>query len=148
MLPISTKRCHAKTIILKNFATNFQKTMKTLTYLLNRRIITSPALLGTFPTLVASHIGGVCNLCLKFPHNLKTAQKTLLSTQSCKRYSTETKKHVNVGTIGHVDHGKTTLTAAITRILQKGGLADYVSYDQIDKAPEEKARGIIAPRVI
>jgi len=53
-----------------------------------------------------------------------------------------TKPHVNVGTIGHVDHGKTTLTSAITEILAKKGLADYVPFDQIDKAPEEKARGI------
>lgn len=52
------------------------------------------------------------------------------------------KKHCNVGTIGHVDHGKTTLTAAITKVLAKDGLANYVSYDEIDKAPEEKARGI------
>ena len=53
-----------------------------------------------------------------------------------------TKEHVNVGTIGHVDHGKTTLTAAITEILSKKGLADYVPFDQIDKAPEERERGI------
>jgi elongation factor Tu len=53
-----------------------------------------------------------------------------------------TKPHVNVGTIGHVDHGKTTLTAAITEVLSKKGLADFVPFDQIDKAPEEKARGI------
>ena len=53
-----------------------------------------------------------------------------------------TKPHVNVGTIGHVDHGKTTLTAAITEVLSKKGLADYVPFDSIDKAPEEKARGI------
>ena len=53
-----------------------------------------------------------------------------------------TKPHVNVGTIGHVDHGKTTLTAAITKIQAKQGLADFVAFDQIDKAPEEKARGI------
>lgn len=53
------------------------------------------------------------------------------------------KKNINVGTIGHVDHGKTTLTAAITKVLQKKGLANYVSYDEIDKAPEEKARGIM-----
>ena len=50
--------------------------------------------------------------------------------------------HVNVGTIGHVDHGKTTLTAAITSVLAKKGWAQFVAYDQIDKAPEEKARGI------
>ena len=53
-----------------------------------------------------------------------------------------TKPHVNVGTIGHVDHGKTTLTAAITEVLSKRGLAEFVPFDQIDKAPEEKARGI------
>ncbi|XP_075986236.1 elongation factor Tu-like [Anticarsia gemmatalis] len=52
------------------------------------------------------------------------------------------KKHVNIGTIGHVDHGKTTLTAAITKVLEKDGLAKFVSYDEIDKAPEEKSRGI------
>ena len=53
-----------------------------------------------------------------------------------------TKPHVNVGTIGHVDHGKTTLTAAITEVQAKRGLADYVPFDQIDKAPEERERGI------
>jgi len=53
-----------------------------------------------------------------------------------------TKPHVNVGTIGHVDHGKTTLTAAITKVLSKKDYADYVPFDEIDKAPEEKARGI------
>ncbi len=52
------------------------------------------------------------------------------------------KPHVNVGTIGHVDHGKTTLTAAITRIQAAQGLADFVAFDNIDKAPEERARGI------
>lgn len=52
------------------------------------------------------------------------------------------KPHVNVGTIGHVDHGKTTLTAAITKYLASKGLAEFRAFDQIDKAPEEKARGI------
>ena len=52
------------------------------------------------------------------------------------------KPHANVGTIGHVDHGKTTLTAAITKILSEKGGAEYVAYDQIDKAPEERERGI------
>ena len=53
-----------------------------------------------------------------------------------------TKPHVNIGTIGHVDHGKTTLTAAITMVLAAGGHAQAMKYDEIDKAPEEKARGI------
>ncbi len=53
-----------------------------------------------------------------------------------------TKPHCNIGTIGHVDHGKTSLTAAITKILAEKGQATYTAYDQIDKAPEEKARGI------
>src|SRR5437588_2432531 len=52
------------------------------------------------------------------------------------------KPHVNVGTIGHIDHGKTTLTAAITTILSKRGLAEAKKYDEIDAAPEEKERGI------
>jgi elongation factor Tu len=52
------------------------------------------------------------------------------------------KPHLNVGTIGHIDHGKTTLTAAITRVLAANGLAEFTAFDQIDKAPEEKQRGI------
>ena len=53
-----------------------------------------------------------------------------------------TKPHVNIGTIGHVDHGKTTLTAAITMVLAKKGLSEMRSFDSIDNAPEEKERGI------
>ncbi|MCS6955447.1 MAG: elongation factor Tu [Candidatus Calescibacterium sp.] len=53
-----------------------------------------------------------------------------------------TKPHLNVGTIGHIDHGKTTLTAAITKVLSMRKMAQFMAYDQIDKAPEEKARGI------
>src|SRR4051794_32254405 len=53
-----------------------------------------------------------------------------------------TKPHVNIGTMGHIDHGKTTLTAAISKTLADRGLASYTPFDQIDKAPEEKARGI------
>ena len=52
------------------------------------------------------------------------------------------KPHLNIGTIGHVDHGKTTLTAAITTVLAKQGLSELKSFDQIDNAPEEKERGI------
>ena len=52
-----------------------------------------------------------------------------------------TKPHVNVGTIGHIDHGKTTLTAAITKHAGLKGNAEFVPFDQIDKAPEEKERG-------
>ena len=53
-----------------------------------------------------------------------------------------TKPHVNIGTIGHVDHGKSTLTSAMTKVLHSKGLAEFVPFDSIDKAPEEKARGI------
>ena len=53
-----------------------------------------------------------------------------------------TKPHLNVGTIGHIDHGKTTLTAAITKVLAAKGGAEFVPFDKIDNAPEEKARGI------
>ena len=53
-----------------------------------------------------------------------------------------TKPHCNIGTIGHIDHGKTTLTAAITKVLAEAGTAQFVAFDEIDKAPEEKARGI------
>jgi len=53
-----------------------------------------------------------------------------------------TKPHLNIGTIGHIDHGKTTLTAAITKVLAEKGLAEFTPFDRIDKAPEEKARGI------
>ena len=59
-----------------------------------------------------------------------------------KEHFERTKPHVNIGTIGHVDHGKTTLTAAITKVLADAGLSEAKSFDQIDNAPEEKARGI------
>jgi len=59
-----------------------------------------------------------------------------------KKVFERTKPHVNVGTIGHVDHGKTTLTAAITKVLSLEGKAQFLAYDQIDNAPEEKARGL------
>src|SRR5256714_3361331 len=59
-----------------------------------------------------------------------------------KRKFERTKPHVNVGTLGHIDHGKTTLTAAITKVLASAKLAKYTAFDQIDKAPEEQRRGI------
>lgn len=62
--------------------------------------------------------------------------------ETAKKSFDRTKPHVNVGTIGHVDHGKTTLTAAITKVLSDKGMAEFKAFDQIDKAPEERERGI------
>lgn len=72
--------------------------------------------------------------------NINELKKSFCTAQT--EAKIDEKPHCNIGTIGHVDHGKTTLTAAITRVLSKKGLAEFVSYDQIDRAPEEKARGI------
>lgn len=71
-------------------------------------------------------------------------QRISASSAFCKGLSTfiRNKPHVNIGTIGHVDHGKTTLTAAITKVLAEKGQAEYIAYGDIDKAPEERARGI------
>src|SRR5471032_1391691 len=71
-------------------------------------------------------------------YQIRTSGVTHMAKEAFKRE----KPHVNIGTIGHVDHGKTTLTAAITNILAKKGLAQARNYDQIDNSPEEKERGI------
>lgn len=115
--------------------------MSNLSFFLTRRF---PGFSSIFlpQRSVSNNFPAVCKLC-HLPHNLKVASRPPLLPKAAKAYCTEQKKHVNVGTIGHVDHGKTTLTAAITKVLQKSGFAEYVSYDQIDKAPEEKARGNI-----
>ncbi|KAK9807157.1 hypothetical protein WJX73_001248 [Symbiochloris irregularis] len=76
--------------------------------------------------------------------SLSRAQLRWAQTAAAPDYdiNTRTKPHLNVGTIGHVDHGKTTLTAAITKVLAETGRSKAIAFDQIDKAPEEKARGI------
>jgi len=71
-------------------------------------------------------------------YNCKRSQYQEMAKKKFER----TKPHVNVGTIGHIDHGKTTLTAAITKVLASAKMASYVAFDQIDKAPEERERGI------
>ena len=79
------------------------------------------------------------------PKNLKFKKKRKKKRKKNgrqKKNLKETKPHCNIGTIGHVDHGKTTLTAAITKVLAEKGGAEFIAYDQIDKAPEEKERGI------
>lgn len=89
------------------------------------------------------------SVCYSFLHKspLKSCNRLFISV-FCNEFSTKAenkfveKKHCNIGTIGHVDHGKTTLTAAITKVLANDGLSQFVSYDEIDKAPEEKARGL------
>ena len=81
----------------------------------------------------------------KAHHNLKKGNKNNSigeKKEMAKEKFDRSKEHVNIGTIGHVDHGKTTLTAAITKVLAEAGGAEALGYDQIDKAPEEKERGI------
>ena len=75
-------------------------------------------------------------------NQLSSKTKNEQETSMAKEKFDRSKPHVNVGTIGHVDHGKTTLTAAITKILASKGTATFVAFDQIDKAPEERERGI------
>ncbi|XP_022909096.2 elongation factor Tu [Onthophagus taurus] len=119
------------------FALNSLKTMKS-----NVKLLNSLNIVKNYRNISKS-----CQNCYGTLHNLKkvpfklAGNSKFISTTIINLQNTE-KKHVNVGTIGHVDHGKTTLTAAITKVLQKDGLANFVSYDQIDRAPEEKARGI------
>jgi len=81
----------------------------------------------------------------KVPHKGRYNQSfyyRIGGNEMAKKKFERTKPHINVGTIGHIDHGKTTLTAAITKHLEKKGLATFVPFDEIDKAPEEKERGI------
>ncbi|CAL0310330.1 unnamed protein product [Lupinus luteus] len=79
--------------------------------------------------------------CSPLPSNASSSNPNPLWMRSMATF-TRTKPHVNVGTIGHVDHGKTTLTAAITRVLADEGKAKAIAFDEIDKAPEERKRGI------
>ncbi|KAJ8881518.1 hypothetical protein PR048_018000 [Dryococelus australis] len=86
-----------------------------------------------------------CYYSLQRPKRPSRCINTCLNQSWCLNYGTkgdEEREHCNVGTIGHVDHGKTTLTAAITKVLERDGLCKFVPYEQIDRAPEEKARGI------
>lgn len=123
------------------------------------------AILLVFPAMKSRYIGIVENSRKYFSipalqHNLKLfIRKKYISYPSrlnqiadcCVAFSTKStqsatdlleRSNCNVGTIGHVDHGKTTLTSAITMVLAKRGLAESVAYDEIDRAPEEKARGM------
>lgn len=98
-------------------------------------------------TLLFRSFGFFCkssSKCCRLQQSKTIFEKVGVSVYTISRNYSEKlgeKQHINVGTIGHVDHGKTTLTAAITKVLQKKGLANFVSYNEIDKAPEEKARG-------
>ncbi|XP_076917809.1 elongation factor Tu, mitochondrial-like [Bidens hawaiensis] len=99
---------------------------------------------------VSSHLRSSCRGSVVFASAFPTTEslsgnETSLGSNSWWRSMatfTRTKPHVNVGTIGHVDHGKTTLTAAITKVLADEGKAKAIAFDEIDKAPEEKKRGI------
>lgn len=86
------------------------------------------------------------SLVQSFIGNVSKYEYRLLSTAPNEnKNDAKNNTNVNVGTIGHVDHGKTTLTSAITKVLSKKGLADSVDYDEIDKAPEEQKRGNNSP---
>lgn len=85
--------------------------------------------------LVNNKCGAVSQL-----YNVKSVYQTRFYSE--KQVYSRDKPHCNIGTIGHVDHGKTTLTAAITKVLSDKDLAEIREYDEIDNAPEEKARGI------
>lgn len=82
-----------------------------------------------------------------FFRSVSVSQYNLTSSQPTALDALE-RTNCNVGTVGHVDHGKTTLTSAITTVLAKKGLADSIAYDEIDKAPEEKRRGMHLEKLI
>lgn len=88
-----------------------------------------------FHHVATKNVGALAELC--------KWQALLQKRSYCEKVTyTREKPHCNIGTIGHVDHGKTTLTAAITKVLSERDLADLKEFDEIDNAPEEKARGI------
>ena len=93
---------------------------------------------STKGVVTGSALASLCPLLAKQRLPLAASQLRPLSYD----INARTKPHMNVGTIGHVDHGKTTLTAAITKVLSEAGNAELVAFDSIDKAPEERARGI------
>src|SRR6185503_8945028 len=92
---------------------------------------------GSIPVMGSSK-----RACDRHRENKKTQLVLKEEHKMAKEAFKRDKPHVNVGTIGHVDHGKTTLTAAITTVLSKKGMAEARAYDSIDNAPEEKERGI------
>lgn len=100
-------------------------------------------------SLNSSYSSSICINCSVLQQVEKSScSSTVALTSVCRRWfsdydiNSRSKPHLNVGTIGHVDHGKTTLTAAITKVLAEAGTSKAVAFDEIDKAPEEKARGI------
>src|SRR6202022_943895 len=93
-----------------------------------------------YATELRSMTSGRATYSMEFSHYAEMPGN--LAEAVAKKKLERTKPHLNVGTIGHIDHGKTTLTAAITRVLADKGLAEFTPFDRIDKAPEEKARGI------
>ena len=116
------------------------------------------SLLGLYSLLRSCSVVSVKAVRQKFQSHLRLSNFSRLSADfgvgHCRSFASAakpssataktagTKPHCNVGTIGHIDHGKTTLTAAITRVLAADGETRYVSFDEIDRAPEERARGI------
>lgn len=94
----------------------------------------------TTGTTMFKNLSSVCRA-TRLPTSRLVIRSTPFLARSYAAFD-RSKPHVNIGTIGHVDHGKTTLTAAITKVLADKGQADFLDYGSIDRAPEERARGI------
>ncbi|PVU93263.1 hypothetical protein BB559_003366 [Furculomyces boomerangus] len=130
----------SRTQILKRFAPNLNAACRIATTGLQSKPVSSAYSVNT---LGQNRLFSTRNFAIArnvAPVNKIGFSKLFMSTDS--KVFKRGKPHVNVGTIGHVDHGKTTLTAAITKVLSETGGAQFYDYNQIDKAPEEKARGI------
>ena len=106
------------------------------------RLATSTAIPSSVSRVAATSLSSVSACTARCRINATTKLISLTATRGFAVNFDRTKPHVNIGTIGHVDHGKTTLTQALTKVLSEKGWSEAKSYEDIDRAPEEKARKI------